>query len=297
MGCRFGAELQRAGMDVCLYDVARAHVDKIQRDGLKIHSERGEETMHIRASCDPSSLPRPDIAAVFTKTMYTESALSAVSACFGEKTVVLTLQNGLGNIRRISAFVPQERIIAGVTTHACDLIGPGEIFHCPGGLTKVMPLGETAAPCARRLAQALNEWGTATEITDKVICDIWEKVAFNAAFNTTSAVTMLTVGQLGASEYGRELLLSIAKEVTEIANASGIPADFDRVRGMILTAVSPDGNGDHKPSMLQDRLAGRPTEIEAICGEAIRIAKEHGLTCPNLLMAYRQMKMIEAVRQ
>jgi 2-dehydropantoate 2-reductase len=293
MGCRFGAALFKAGYAVCLYDVSKPHVDAINRDGLLVHSQAGVEKLPIFATYDVEAIPAPDLAIVFTKTMYTESALGAVGSRFLPATVVLTLQNGLGNIEKIARYVDEQRIIVGITTHASDLLGPGEIEAKGSGITRIMPLHESSREMSVQIAEALNAQNMLTELSDEIMKDIWEKVAFNAAFNTTTAITMLTVGQVGASEWGRALLREISSDVVKVANNAGVPADEAYVHSLIESQFSPSMSGDHKPSMLQDRLAGRRTEIESICGEVLRVAQQQGIDVPHVKMVYQLVRTIE----
>lgn len=293
MGCRFGAALFKSGFAVCLYDVNKPHIDAINANGLLFHSEAGIETLHVFATCDAMEIPTPDLAIVFTKTLYTQSALETVGCRFSPSTLVLTLQNGLGNIEKISRFVDRDRIIVGITTQASVMLGPGEIEGLGTGITRLMPLSEQYLEATIRVASALNEQSILTELSDDIMKDIWEKVAFNAAFNTTTAITMLTVGQLGSNEWGRTILREISTDVVKVANIIGVSADLDHVHSLIEKAYSPGMSVDHKPSMLQDRLAGRKTEIESICGEVLRIAEENGVEIPYVKLVYQMVKTIE----
>jgi 2-dehydropantoate 2-reductase len=156
-----------------------------------------------------------------------------------------------------------------------------------------MPLDEQGRAASAEIAEALNGQGILTELSGDIMKDIWEKVAFNAAFNTTTAITGLTVGQVGGSEWGRALLREISSDVVKVANKTGVPADEAYVHTLIEGQFAPSMSGDHKPSMLQDRLAGRRTEIESICGEVLRTAEERGIDVPHVKMVYQLVKTME----
>ena len=120
---------------------------------------------------------------------------------------------------------------------------------------------------------------------------IWEKVAFNAALNSICAVSLNTVGQVGASALGRALAHGIADEVLRVATAQDMAVVPEHVHTTLDHAM--DHHTDHKPSMLQDMLAGRPTEIDAICGQVVELADRHGIPVPKL----RTMDTLVRLRQ
>ncbi|WP_240202856.1 ketopantoate reductase family protein, partial [Burkholderia sp. LMG 13014] len=134
MGSLFGGLLAESGEDVTLIDVNDAHLDAIRRDGLRIDDDRGERTirtLHVlrpeAANAQPSPDTPFDLLIVFTKSLHTRHALDGVRALLSPYTYVLTLQNGLGNVETLNAFVPIERILVGVTTWPADLAGPGHV--------------------------------------------------------------------------------------------------------------------------------------------------------------------------
>ncbi|MDO4548764.1 MAG: 2-dehydropantoate 2-reductase [Clostridia bacterium] len=291
MGCRFGAALHRAGVEVWLYDVAKPHVDAINRDGLRIRAGGEVTALSIPATTDISKVPKVDLAILFTKSIYAKSALEAARDILEDGAAVLTLQNGLGNIETIEQFTPRENIIAGITNYATDLIGPGEIALTGDGIARIMPLSAKREVFAGELARLFTLGGCNTTLSADVMVDIWEKVAFNAAFNALTCITQLPVGGVGATEYGRSLALEIASEVVAVANAEGVNADEERVHKTILGVIGP--HADHKPSMLQDRIAHRRTEVDSICGIVVEKARLHSMRADCVNTVYRLIKVVE----
>ncbi len=293
MGCRYGSALHKSGAEVWLYDVSEPHVSAIKERGLIIHSGTQTEAVHITATTNIMDVPAPDLAIIFTKTMYTESAMTSAVKIFKPETAVLTMQNGLGNIERIAKFVPEERVIAGITSYASDLLGPGEIEAKSAGITKIMPLGQGVKEIANTLAELLNNNGLTAQISHDVMKDIWEKVAFNAALNTSATLTLMPMAKLGNSNYGKELVCMISSEVIRVAHLYGVNADEKAVHELILSQFRPEIAGDHKPSMLQDRYAKRQTEVDSIIGAVIERAEAKNVPVPGLQIIYRMIKVIE----
>ena len=293
MGCRYGIALHKAGAEVWLYDVWKEHINKINEHGLIVHDGDNILNFKINAASEIEKIPKPDVVIIFTKSMHTENALVDALKIMDNKTIILTLQNGLGNIEIISKYINKENIIAGVTNYASDLVAPGEIEAKGSGITKMMPLGEYSKEAVHEIHDLLNAGGIITKISREVMTDVWEKVAFNAALNTLTTLTFLTVGDLGRTSEGFEMAKTVSSEVIMVANKIGINASIEKVHETIESVFNPEMSGEHKTSMLQDRLAKKKTEIEAICGAVIAEAQKSDIAVPYTETIYKLIKIIE----
>ncbi|KVN50877.1 2-dehydropantoate 2-reductase [Burkholderia sp. BCCIQ04A] len=301
MGSLFGGRLAESGEAVTLIDVNDAHLEAIRRDGLRIDDDRGERrirTLHAMrpeaANADAAAAPDTpfDLLIVFTKSLHTRAALDGVRALLTPDTFVLTLQNGLGNVETVNAFVPIERILVGVTTWPADAAGPAHVRSHGAGTVRMMTADGAARPFAAAVADALSRAGLACTLDADVWAAIWEKVAFNAALNTVCAATGCTVDQLGHHHDGPRLALAIAAETAAVARAKGIAVDGARIARNVEHAIR-DHRG-HRPSMLQDVLAGRRTEIDAISGKVVAAARETGVAVPHAETLLALVRLIDA---
>ncbi|WP_261537826.1 ketopantoate reductase family protein [Burkholderia multivorans] len=297
MGSLFGGLLAESGEDVTLIDVNDAHLDAIRRDGLRIDDDRGERRITtlqaLRPEAANASAGTPfDLLIVFTKSLHTRVALDGVRALLTPHTHVLTLQNGLGNVETLNAFVPLERILVGVTTWPADLAGPAHVLSHGAGTIRMMTADGAASPFAAAVADALSRTGLACTLDADVWAAIWEKVAFNAALNTLCAVTRCTVDQLGEHHDGPRLAQAIVAETAAVARAKGIAVDAVRIARNVEHAIRE--HRGHRPSMLQDVLAGRRTEIDAIGGKVVAAAREVGLAVPHTETMLSLVRVIDA---
>lgn len=297
MGSLFGGLLAESGEDVTLIDVNDAHRDAIRRDGLRIDDDRGERRITTLQALRPEaanvSADTPfDLLIVFTKSLHTRVALDGVRALLTPHTHVLTLQNGLGNVETLNAFVPLERILVGVTTWPADLAGPAHVLSHGAGTIRMMTADGAASPFAAAVADALSRAGLACTLDADVWAAIWEKVAFNAALNTLCAVTRCTVDQLGEHHDGPRLAQAIVAETAAVARAKGIAVDAARIARNVEHAIRE--HRGHRPSMLQDVLAGRRTEIDAISGKVVAAAREVGLAVPHTETMLSLVRVIDA---
>lgn len=297
MGSLFGGLLAECGHDVTLVDVNAAHVDAIARDGLRLDTDRGERRVARLAALRPDGVAAhagmpPDLVIVFTKTLHTRAALAGARALFGPRTHALTLQNGLGNVETLAEYVPLERILVGVTTWPTDLAGPAHVRSHGAGWVRLMSADGAMRPIVQASAHALDRAGLNCAIDTGVWATIWEKVGFNAALNTLCALTRGTVDALGAREDGPALALAIVAEVAAVARAKGVGVDERRMRENVLHAIRE--HRGHRPSMLQDVLAGRRTEIDAINGAVVAAAGELGVAVPHVRTLLQLVRLIDA---
>lgn len=305
MGSLFGGLLAEAGASVTLLDVNQQHLDAIRRDGLRLETDHHTCTVTALAACRPEQATQvPDLLLIFTKTHQIAAALGSARHLLGPDTWVLTLQNGLGNVEAISAFVPPERILVGVTTIPADFLGPAHVASHGGGLIRMGHAADAAHtdhPGHRpfngscRLCQVVDLFhraGLRATADPNVWAAIWEKAAFNAAFNALCAVTGCTVEQIGWVPSGPQMALAVVAEAIAVARAAGIPADLEHTQAMVLRSLTT--HAGHQPSMLQDILAHRRTEIDSINGAIVRAARERNIPVPYTEMLWTLVSIIDA---
>jgi 2-dehydropantoate 2-reductase len=279
MGSLFGGLLAERGHEVELLDVNTAHIAKVKEQGLTLDTDRqGRRNVRVSIARPEAATSRPECLIVFTKTLHTTNALEAARGVLLPDTLVLTLQNGLGNVERLARVVAPERIAVGVTTVPSDMVGPGHVHSHGEGLIRMMMADGRHAERLTALAQALTEAGLSTTVDPTVQAAIWQKVAFNAALNSICAVANANVGDVGRAAGARALAHRIGTEVLAVAVADGVRVDDAGLHATLDHAL--DHHLAHKPSMLQDLLAGRPTEIDAINGEVLRAARRLGVPAP-----------------
>ncbi|SFM42327.1 ketopantoate reductase family protein [Variovorax sp. OV329] len=292
MGSLFGGLLAESGNDVTLIDVNDAHIDAIRADGLRLATDGSDRHVKLRICRPEEATDVPDLLVVFTKTLHTRAALSGVRHLIGPDVHLLSLQNGLGNVETISEFVDAERVLIGVTTWPADLAGPGHVHSHGKGVVRLMAADGIARPIVEHVSEALSTAGLQCTSDATVWAAIWEKVAFNAALNSICAVSGCTVDQLGLTPDGRRLADEVVSEVLSVAQRLGIDVDPDKCRTSVAGAIAQ--HKGHKPSMLQDVLAGRRTEIESINGAVVSAAGRLDMEVPTTETLLSLVRLVEA---
>jgi 2-dehydropantoate 2-reductase len=278
VGSLFAANLaQLDDVEVWGYDLARDHVDAINRDGLRL-SGAGEVVGRVRATSDAAELPACEFGIVATKAMHTDAAIAATAHAFADGCVA-TVQNGIGNEETIAEHV--ERVIRGTTFPAGKLLAPGHVQWDVKGDTTLGPFEPQPAPAAEveRLADACTRGGMPTKAVADARGPQWRKVIFNAATNPIGALTGLTHGRVCEDPGLRRLVSSLVDEGKGVAAAQEVELDADP-EDLIDHAARPDVAYDHKASMLQDVEARRPTEIDYLNGGIVRFGGWRGVATP-----------------
>jgi 2-dehydropantoate 2-reductase len=292
VGSLFAANLaQIDDVEVWAYDLDRAHVDAINRDGLRL-SGAGEVVGRIQATADAGELPPCELGIVATKAMHTDAAVSAAAGALSEGAVA-SVQNGIGNEEAIAAHAP--RVIRGTTFPAGRLLAPGHVQWDVKGDTTLGPFEPQPAREEEiaRLADACTRAGMPTQAVADARGPQWRKVIFNASTNPLGALTGLTHGRVCERPDLRALVTELVNEGKAVAAAQGIRLDADPEE-LIDHAARKDVAYDHKASMLQDVEAGRATEVDYLNGGIVRFGREHGVTTPVNEAVWALVKGLEA---
>lgn len=292
MGCLYGAALHRAGCEVVFVDVNQSHIDAINARGLELETRAGVEHLPIPAR-RPEEISEPvDLVVVFTKTFHTEAALAGIAQAIGPKTWLLSLQNGLGNDRRLAAHAAEERVLVGASSLPSDLVGLGRVRSHGEGGSKLFPAFGGDPAFARQVCELLSQGGLPAELEPNIHVAIWSKAIFNATMNPLCALTRRTPGFLGANPESRAMITAAVDEGVAVANACGIAVAAQPIHD--LTEVSMTDHANHEASMLQDVKAGRRTEVDAINGAIVEAGREAGVAAPVLETLWRLVKLEEA---
>jgi 2-dehydropantoate 2-reductase len=276
VGSLFAAHLAQVdGVEVWAYDVSQPHVDAMNQNGLRLTGE-ADLLGRVRATTDPAELPACEFGIVATKSMFTGDAIAQSAHAFNGGAVA-SVQNGVGNEETIAEHV--ERVIRGTTFPAGRVIEPGVVNMDTRGDTWLGPFEPRPASMDQvtRLAEAITAGGMNTKALEDARGAQWTKLIFNAATNPIGALTQLTHGRVVELPDTRRLVSQLVAEGTAVADALGITLDSDPDE---LVDHAAKVAYEHRASMLQDVLAERATEIDALNGGVVRFGSEQGVPTP-----------------
>ncbi len=293
MGSLYGGKLSAVeSNEVFLLDGWADHVAALQANGLKME-ENGVEITYdrVKATGDPAEVGVVDLAVIFVKSTMTEAAVRDNAAVFGPDTMVLTLQNGLGNIDILVDALGEDKVIAGTTAHGATMLGPGKMRHAGSGATVIGQLNGEISDRLKAIAAVLEEAGMETQMSENALGLVWDKLLANVGINALTAVTGLQNGQILDFADSKELMEQAVREGAAVAAAEGVKLNIaDPVAHCADVAEATRIN---RSSMLQDVTTGRKTEIDMINGAIVRRGKALGVPTPVNEVLTKLVRVLE----
>ena len=291
MGSLFGAFLARSGEDVWILDHRGDRATHIEKSGIKVEGISGNFRASVKATTDPKKISTAELVILCVKSYDTETAAKKIKSLLSEETLILTLQNGLGNIQIIEDAVDSEKIIAGVTSHGATLLGWGHVKHAGKGETIIGRLDGALTGRLRTIASIFKKAGFDTRSSKDIKGLIWSKLIINVGINGLTAVTRLNNGRLVEYEGVREVMRAAVSEAVKIARRKRIKLAYDDpIQKVESVCRATSGNIS---SMLQDVLHKRKTEIDFINGAIVRQAKGLGIATPTNETLMELVKTVE----
>jgi 2-dehydropantoate 2-reductase len=279
MGSVYSGLFASAGHEVWAVDTWRDHVEAMRTKGLRVEGASGDRTVKVNATLTASDAGVCDLVIISTKARDVEAAAKSAKPLIGPKTLVLSIQNGLGGPDVTAGVLGRERVAVGVVGgFGASMRGPGHAHH--NGM-ELVRLGEFSGPVTPRLDAVAEVWrsgGFKVKCFDDIDQLVWEKLICNACFSGTCAVTERTVGEVMEDADAFAVASGCAREADAVARKRGIRLGFDDVVKYVRDFGAKIPNS--RPSMLQDVMAKRRSEVDAINGAIPPAAKAVGLTAP-----------------
>jgi 2-dehydropantoate 2-reductase len=180
-----------------LFTTNAEHAKAITLAGLSLTGMDGQiRHLPARVLTDPLQYGRSaDLIILCTKARSTSQASDIARQLLAKDGLVLTLQNGLGNLEQIQAAVGVSRAAAGITAQAATLLGPGQVRHAGSGPT-VLAAGPGQAEKIAAIAALFNQAGIPTTVTEDGEALLWSKLIVNVGINALTALLRVPNGTL-----------------------------------------------------------------------------------------------------
>jgi 2-dehydropantoate 2-reductase len=279
LGLFYGALLQRGGNEVSF--LLRRDYDAILERGLSVYSIDGDfHLAEVAGFRHAGEIGVVDLVVVGLKTWSNDRYRELVGPLVGPATMILTLQNGLGNEACLAELFGEERIYGGVAYLCANRGEPGTVHHLGAGRILLGPLLAENARRGESLAELFRSVGVSCHCVDDIMRARWEKLVWNIPFNGLCALMQRSVGELLASPKMTGVIRGIMGEVIAAANTQGfrepIPEGYAEEMIAFTRAMDPS----YRPSMQLDRMEGRPLELEALLARPLVAGEERGLALP-----------------
>ncbi|HHU88097.1 MAG TPA: ketopantoate reductase family protein [Spirochaetales bacterium] len=237
-----------------------------------------------------------DLVIIATKNHHLEVATEMIKGHVGEKTILLSLLNGIDSEQLLSEKFGAEKVLYGFTTALDSTRVGNKIDFSTEGIIYFGEKDNSKSPRVESLIELFNGAKIAYNNPENIERELWAKFMVNVSINTISAITRGTYGDCANIGAIKELIIKAQHEVITLAKAVGIEGlDTSYITKYQKIFASLEYEG--KTSMLQDIEAGRMTENSAFCLRASQLARQYGVETPTVDLLGQILEGCEAVQQ
>ncbi len=308
VGCYLGGILAASGLQVDFVGRPRVLAD-LRAQGLTV-SDLGGARLHLPASelrlhgKLPAGLS-PSISLLCVKSGATCTAAQELQALLPAGRVVVSMQNGVGNAERASAAAPALDWRAAMTPFNVAELGPGQ-FH-RGTVGALAMQGQAHEPALAALQAAFERQGLGLRLHADLRAVQWGKLLINLN-NPVNAMSGKPLREQLLQRGYRRCFAALQSEALDVLDGAGIevaamtplpprrlitllrlPTPLFRLAAARMLKV----DAKARSSMADDLRLGRPTEIDALCGEVVRLAAKQGRQAP---LNARMLALVQAWR-
>jgi len=267
VGSSFGAALSR-NHAVTLIG-GKAHVEAVNSKGLSVSGDI-DGTFHLKADTEIRSIPEKTLVILTTKVQDSARAIDGIKNLLRKDTVILILQNGIGNEEIVEHTAGKEvKILRGVLKVAAEFLEPGVVKFWSG--RTIIGQGETA----EEIVEMLNKCGLDAKPSENIDRDVWNKLVVNCVVNPLTAILRVTDGAIIVDSL-KKTRIEVVRECIAVAEAEGVVLAADLAERIDRTVAG----YKNFSSMYQDITKRKKTEIDYLNGKIATLGKKHGIPTP-----------------
>jgi 2-dehydropantoate 2-reductase len=279
VGGYFGGRLAQGGEEVSF--IARgAQLEAIRASGLRISSPKGDFVIQpAQATSDAGEVGKVDVVLLGVKAWQVVESAQAMLPMIGAETAVLPLQNGVSAPEQVAQILGEDHVLGGLCQISAFIAEPGHIQHA--GIEPYVAFGEPDNRPSRRVArlqQAFERSGVKVEVPADIQAAMWEKYLFIAPLSGVGAATRAPVGVMRSLPPVHRLMQQFMEEIVAVAQARGVKLDDEAITRKMAFIDAMEASVT--ASMQRDMLAGKPSELEALVGEVVRMGQERIIATP-----------------
>ena len=279
VGGWYGGLLAQKGHEV--YFVTRRDYEIINQKGLCMRDAKGDKMVKIqKAYPDCTHIGVCDLIIIAAKSTANSTLPDFIKPLIGPRTILLTLQNGMGNCETFASIIPIERIVAGLCFVCINRLSPGVVENTHSGYVRMASAVGVPSEAVKQCVELFFDTGIDCQSEQSLDSVLWKKLCWNIPFNGLAiAAGGITTDKIMADDLLRERAIKLMKEVQAAAEACGVPFKDEHIdRQLKVTA----GMGAYRPSSLIDYLEGREVEVAGLWGEPLRRGQAAGVSMPEL---------------
>ncbi|THJ23310.1 MAG: 2-dehydropantoate 2-reductase [Nitrospira sp. CG24E] len=276
VGGFFGAQLAKANLSVSFL-LRPKTLAAVKQNGLTIRSASGSFTVHPPAASDPRELAKPDLIILSVKAYDLDEVLTQIEPVMTERTVILTLQNGVDTEDRIVARFQRDCVVGGIAFIYSKIVEPGVIDHYKRGAVSVGELMGHHSARVLAIADLFKQAGIPCQLADDIRRSKWEKMCWNCVFNPLTVLIDDKVAKALDHPEMLRVIHQIVGEIVAVAATVKVPLAADMADKVVRWTQE---IRDIHTSMYDDWKAGRQTEIDYLNGYVAKLGRELGIPTP-----------------
>ncbi len=280
----------------------RSDYEAVKRHGVQIKSPNGDFRVHPHAAARPEEIGPCDLVLIALKTTANSEFPKLLPPLVGPQTLIVTLQNGLGNEEQLARIFPATQVLGGLCFVCLNRIAPGTIHHIEHGLIVLGEFSGKPEPRTHALAEEFRKAGVPCRVSDNLAKAHWEKfnglgvasvLGFEAVASGDPNAASGPRGECLATDAllrdpkWLQLVRELIDEVGAAAAALGYPLPADIATQQIERTRT---MGPYKASTLLDFEQNRPLELESLFVEPLRQAHKAGVKMPRLEALVRVLR-------
>jgi 2-dehydropantoate 2-reductase len=276
VGGYFGAHLAKHHPNVSFL-LRPKTLAAVREQGLRVRSASGGVTVHPRAAADPKELPAPDLIILAVKAYDLDEVLAQIEPVVTDRTVLLTLQNGIDTEDRIIDRFQRDCVVGGVAFIYSKIVSPGLIDHYKKGNVAIGELMGHESERVLRIRDLFTSAGISCQLSKDIRRSKWEKMCWNCVFNPISVLIDDKVSAALDHPEMMRVIHQIVGEITAVSAAVKVPLPSDMPDRVVKWTQE---IRDIHTSMYDDWKAGRQTEIRNLNGYIVEQGRALGIPTP-----------------
>ena len=297
VGLYYGGRIAQSGCKLSV--LARSDAEILQAHGIRIamvDPSKGQTLESIEVPLeivtrDAGSLLPTDCVMIAAKTIVNEQLIAPLKSIVEpRRTVLLSLQNGMGHAEFFAKHFPENPILAGLCFVCVNRTAPALVENYHPGRVEIGSLHDRWPEVAQRVVALFNQAGVLTHYSESLDAALWRKLCWNVPFNGLSIVAggVTTDHILAASDLTQRARI-LMEEIRAAAALDGHPIMDTFIEGQFTVT---EKMGAYKPSSLIDYLNQKPVELESIWGEPLRRGQALGAEMPELAKLCAALKAV-----
>ena len=279
VGGWYGGLLALQGHEVHL--VTRSDYSTIRQHGLRLRDAQGVRLVQpASAQPDTATIGETDLIIIAAKATANAELPALIKPLLKPSSLLLTLQNGMGNVENLIGLVPSAQIVAGLCFVCINRTQPGVIENTLPGYIRLAAPTDTITPAAQTCADLLQQAGVDCRVEASLEAVLWKKLCWNIPFNGLAiAAGGITTDQILAQPLLKERAMRLMKEVQAAATARGYAFSDKHIEQQFTVTAT---MGPYQPSSLIDYLQGRSVELKGLWQEPLQRGAAAGVKMPEL---------------